>query len=260
LRPGNRRRLRVTGRRFTDAASPPPLHRRPSTDASRVATMTIDHATARQNMVDGQIKPNRVTDLALMDAMREIPRELFVPAWARGVAYVDEDLRIGDDRWLMEPLVFARLVDAAEVQPSDRVLDIGCGTGYSTAVLARLADTVVAVEPDRELGRGAGETLTQLGIHNAAVVEGHGPDGFVREAPFDVIVLEGAIADVPDGLAGQLAEGGRLVAVMAPALERPGPGHGTLFLKVGGKLSRRFLFEAGTPVLPGFEPTPAFSF
>lgn len=222
--------------------------------------MTDDYATARRNMVDGQIKPNRVTDLALMDALREIPRELFVPTWARGVAYVDEDLKLADDRYLMEPLVFARLVDAAAIQPTDRVLDIGCASGYSTAVLARLADTVVAVEPDAEFVRSAGDTLTQLGIHNAAVVAGPAVDGHAREAPYDVIMINGAVAAVPPAITDQLADGGRLLTVLAPPLDRPGPGQGALFLKIGETVSRRFLFEAGTPPMPGFQTSAAFQF
>ncbi len=222
--------------------------------------MPIEYAQARRNMIDGQIKPNRVTDMALMTAMGEIPREAFVPAWARGVAYVDEDLKLAETRYLTEPLVFARLVDAAQVRPTDRVLDIGCATGYSTAVLARLADTVVAVEPDADFVRLAGDTLTQLGIHNAVVVAGAVTEGYPREAPFDVILINGSVGAVPRAITDQLAEGGRLVTVLAPALDRPGPGQGTLFLKVGQTASPRPLFEAGTPILPGFEPAAAFQF
>lgn len=150
-----------------------------------------DYATARQNMVDSQIKPNRVTDIAVMDAMREVPRELFVPTIARGVAYVDEDIRIADGRYLMEPMVLARLLDAAAIRRDDVVLDIGCGTGYSTAVLARLANTVVAVESDRDLARGAGELLLRLGVDNAVIVDGPLTDGYPAQAPYQVIVLEG---------------------------------------------------------------------
>lgn len=222
--------------------------------------MSIDYATARRNMVDGQIKPNRVTDLALLAAMGELPRELFAPAWARGVAYVDEDLKLAERRYLMEPLVFARLIDAAAVRPTDRVLDIGCATGYSTAVLAKLADTVVAVESDADFVRLAGNTLMQLGIHNAVVVEAATTDGFAKEAPFDVIVVNGAVGAVPAAITDQLADGGRLVTVVAPALARPGPGLASLFLRTGETVSRRPLFEAGTPILPGFEPVAEFEF
>lgn len=219
-----------------------------------------DYATARHNMVDSQIKPNRVTDIAVMDAMREVPRELFVPTIARGVAYVDEDIRIADGRFLMEPMVLARLLDAAAIRRDDVVLDIGCGTGYSTAVLARLANTVVAVESDRELARGAGELLLRLGVDNAVIVDGPLTEGYPAQAPYQVIVLEGAVARVPDGIMAQLDEGGRLVAVIAPDLGRPAMGCATLFRRLHGQIASRPLFDAGTQLLLGFEPQPTFQF
>ncbi|MCB9948406.1 MAG: protein-L-isoaspartate O-methyltransferase [Rhodospirillaceae bacterium] len=219
-----------------------------------------EYATARHNMVEGQIKPNRVTDAAVMDAMREVPRELFVPTIARGVAYVDEDIRIADGRFLMEPMVLARLLDAAAVRRDDIVLDIGCGTGYSTAVLARLANTVVALESDGELARGASELLVRLGVDNAVIVEGPLTEGYPAQAPYQVIVLGGAVDHVPDGILAQLDEGGRLVTVIVPDLGRPAMGCATLFRRIHGHVSSRPLFDAGTPMLPGFEPLPTFQF
>ncbi len=219
-----------------------------------------DYAIARHNMVEGQVKPNRVTDLAVIDAMREVPRELFVPKPTRGVAYVDEDIRITDTRYLIEPMVLARLLDAAAIRRDDVVLDIGCATGYSTAVLSRMANTVVAVESDAELARGASDLLLQLGVDNAVVVEGALTDGYPAQAPYQVILLGGAVAAVPSAIIDQLGEGGRLVTVVAPDLGRPAMATATLFSRIRGQIASRPLFDAGTPLLPGFEPQPTFEF
>lgn len=216
-----------------------------------------DYTIARLNMVDGQIKPNRVTDGALLDAFLEVPRELFVPKAMRGIAYVDEDIRIADDRWLTEPMVLGRLLQEARIGPDDVVLDVGCASGYSTAVIARLCNTVVAVENDPELARQATQLLAQLGADNAVVMEGALAEGHPPQAPYQCIVLNGAVAAVPETLTAQLADGGRLVAVVRSG---SGMGRGTLFMRLGDSLSRRELFDAATPFLPGFQPRPAFQF
>jgi len=216
-----------------------------------------DYATARANMVDGQIRTNRVTDAALIAALREIPRELFVPKAVRGIAYVDEDIPLGHGRCLMEPMIFARLLQEAGIGRGDIVLDIGCTRGYSTAVIARVADTVVAVESRKDLANEATKNLAELGIDNVAIVEGVLEEGYPSQAPYDVIVIEGAVSAVPDGLFRQLGDGGRLVAVV----RQPGAvGRAALYLKTGDTVSQRILFDANTPILPGFEPAPAFEF
>lgn len=216
-----------------------------------------DFAAARQNMVESQIRTNRVTDEALIAALRTVPREEFVPTAQRPVAYVDEDLAIGGGRYLMEPMVLARMIQEAEVGPHDIVLDIGCATGYSTAVLARLCETVVGLEADADLSEEANELLTEQGIGNAAVVTGEMNKGYAKQAPYDVIIVNGAIAEVPEKLGGQLADGGRLLAVVRPA---GGVGRATIMLKSGQTLSGRPLFDASTPYLPGFEPEESFVF
>lgn len=216
-----------------------------------------DYAAARLNMVEGQIKPNKVTDRALLNAIATVPREIFVPKAARGVAYVDEDIKIGNGRYLIEPRVFARLVNEAAITRDDVVLDIACGSGYSTAVLARLASNVVAIESDPELARQATARLTTLGVANAVVIEAPLTQGYPAQAPYPVIVINGAVAAVPEAILGQLAEGGRLVAV----IKRQGlMSCATLFKRTSGVISRRELFDAGTPLLPGFEPQPVFEF
>jgi len=217
----------------------------------------IDYAAARFNMIESQIRPNRVGDERIVGAMGELPRELFVPKARRGIAYVDEDLHVGEGRYLLEPMVFARLLQLAEIGADDFVLDIGCATGYSAAVLARLAGAVVAVESERAFVESAGATLVALSIDNVVLVEGPLVAGHPSQAPYDVIVLEGAVEELPEPLTDQLADGGRLVAVVRG---RDGVGRATLFVKSGEVLSRRAVFDASTPLLPGFARVPSFVF
>lgn len=216
-----------------------------------------DYAAARLNMVESQIRPNRVTDLRLVGAMLELPREKFVPDALRGIAYVDEDVPLGADRFLMEPMVFARLVQTALIGAGDTVLEIGCGTGYGAAVIAQMAARVVALESDAALARQAQSALSTLGVGNVEVVTGPLNQGYARGAPYNVIVFDGAVQHIPEPIIDQLAEDGRLVAVVA----RPGePGRATLVTKVAGALSRRVVFDAGSHALPGFALEPGFAF
>ncbi|MCY4406709.1 MAG: protein-L-isoaspartate O-methyltransferase [Rhodospirillaceae bacterium] len=217
----------------------------------------IDHAVARQNMVSGQIRTNRVTDERLIEAMEEIPRELFVPRAKRGVAYVDEDVEIASGRYLMEPMVLARLVQEAEIRASDMVLDVGCGTGYASAVMARLAGTVIALDTDEALVSEAEQALSAVGADNAIVVTGALADGFAEQAPYDVILVGGAVDHLPQALADQLAEAGRIVGVV----REPGRvGQATLWARHRGALSSRSLFEASLPPLPGIVRPAQFEF
>ena len=216
-----------------------------------------DYAVARLNMIEGQIRPNKVTDGRVLAAMAEVPRERFVPKKLQGAAYVDEDLAVAPRRYLMEPAVFARLLQAAAITPTDLVLDIGCATGYSTAVLARLAATVVAVESDRGLAKTAVALLAELDADNAVVVEGELKAGYAKQAPYDAIVLGGAVEQVPPAITDQLAEGGRLVAVVA---DGSSVGAGVLMLRARGAFLRRVLFDAAVPPLPGFMAERGFVF
>ena len=212
-------------------------------------------------MVDGQLRPNRVTDSRVVAAMSEIPRELFVPKVLRGVAYVDEDIEIAPGRYLMEPRVFARLLQTAEVREADVVLDVGCGRGYSTAVLARLAGTVVALESDETMATKASDTLTGLQVDNAIVVTGELAVGYSSQAPFDVVFLSGAVDSVPQALTSQLAQGGRVLAVVGTGgAGTGGCGQATLILRHEDLLVRRCLFDASIPPLPGFQREPGFVF
>lgn len=217
----------------------------------------MDYAAARLNMVETQIRTNRVIDPAVTGALAEIPREVFVPKPMRGFAYVDDDLDVGGGRFIIEPLVLARLLVGADIKATDVVLNIGDATGYATAVISRLAQTVVALECNGEWAGRAVQSLNDLGVDNAAVVSGPLEQGYGAQAPYDVIVFSGAVADIPPVICRQLADGGRLVAVVDPV---PGIGKGTLVMRVGDTFGRRVLFDAATPLLPGFMPKPKFVF
>lgn len=216
----------------------------------------MDFAAARQNMVDCQILPNRVDDQRIVDALLKIPREKFVPDNLTGIAYVDEIVPLGGQRYVMEAMVVARLLQTAALNAEDVALSIGCGTGYATAVLAQIVDTVVAVEPDKGLAQKANENLAAIGLDNVAVVEGKLEDGNIEQGPYNVIFFDGAVQTVPDAICDQLAEGGRLVAIVAG--ERVGTAY--LYSRFGGVISKREVFDAGTPLLPGFGKQKAFVF
>jgi len=216
-----------------------------------------DYAAARLNMVESQLRPNKVTDLRVLGAFLDLPREWFVPERLRGVAYVDEDVPLGNGRYLMEPMILARLLQIAAIKPADSVLEIGTGSGYGAAVLSRLADTVVSVESDAQLARDAEAALRRLDVRNVTIVTGALADGHPAMAPYDVIIFNGATERLPPRIVEQLAEGGRLLAVIAPPGE---PGRATLVTRVGEALSRRVEFDASTPVLPGLQVEPGFAF
>ncbi len=220
----------------------------------------MDYTLARRKMIDSQILPNRVTDQRLIDAMGLVPREIFVPKALCGIAYVDEAVPLGHGRSLMEPMVFARLVQAAEIRPTDVVLTVGSGTGYAAAVIAKIANSAVALESEPEFVRQTEANLRALRIDTVATVEGPLAKGYPAQAPYNVIYFDGAIVDVPPGLTDQLAEGGRLVAVLADRDRRPRMGRGVVVSKFGNALAQREVFEGGTPLLPGFAKEPSFVF
>jgi len=215
-----------------------------------------DYAAQRRNMIEAQIRANDVTDVRIQDAMNEIARERFVPAAKRAVAYADVPVEVVAGRYLMDPRSFAKLVQLAAIKPADTILDVGCATGYSTAVLARLGKSVAALEQDADLVRIAIDMLQAVKATNAEVVQGSLADGCKAKAPYDVIVVNGAIETEPGKLLSQLAEGGRLVAIM-----RKGEfGRAQLFVCHNGRIGSRADFDASVPLLAGFRAPAGFVF
>jgi protein-L-isoaspartate(D-aspartate) O-methyltransferase len=225
-----------------------------------------DFALQRFAMVESQLRPNEVTDRRIIAAMRALPRENFVPPALRGLAYIDEALEVfpsidgAPARFLLAPMVLARLVQLASVEPQDTVLDVGCATGYSTAVLAALALSVIGLEPEPELAEAAKRALRELDIANAEIVTGSLAAGHFSGGPYDVILLNGSIPEAPVGLLSQLREGGRLVTVIGCHSSNPSQGKAYLFVRVAGEASGVVHFDAGARPLPGFAPEPAFIF
>ncbi len=221
----------------------------------------IDAARQRTNMVESQILTSDVTDRRILAAMGELPRERFVPPAYAAVAYMDEAVPLveaggeGPARWLMAPRVFAKLLQLAEIGEEDRVLDVGIGTGYSAAVLGKIAKTVVALECDGKLAAQARQNLAALSLGGVRVVEGPLTDGWVDEGPYDAIVLGGSVAETPAVLLDQLKDGGRLVGVM----RQSGLGKGVIWRRLGRSADQWTGFDAAAPLLPGFETAPAFA-
>lgn len=218
-----------------------------------------DFETARRNMVDSQLRPTKVTDIRILDAMGALPREMFVDKSRQGIAYVDEDIEIAPGRHMMEPVVLARLVQALEIGPTDSVLVIGAGTGYDAALIGKLAGPVVAVESDPKLVETASMLINHLGIDNVAVAEAPLADGYAAQAPYDLVFVGGSVPEIPAGIADQVAMGGRLVAVIGGA-ENGVLGRACLMTRIAQGLSSRAIFDAGTRPLPGFEASAEFVF
>lgn len=216
-----------------------------------------DFDALRTNMVESQIKPNRVTNTRLIEALLEVPRERFVPKASRSVAYIDEDLPLGDGRHLMEPMVLGRLMEELAPGPTDIALDIGCGTGYSTAVLSRLVETVVGVDANANMVATATQRLLDLGYDNAVIIESALEDGHADQQPYNAIFIGGAVDDVPRPIQDQLVDGGRLVAVVRTTGQ---VGEARLYQRIGDVVSHRPLFDANIPLLPEFTPAPTFEF
>lgn len=214
-----------------------------------------DFATRRRMMVDTQVRPSDVTKFPIIDAMLSVPREAFVPDALREAAYVGENLTIAPGRVMLEPRTLAKLLDALDIQPSDLVLDLGTGLGYAAAVLGRLADAVVAVEEDAALAAEAQQILSLQGVDNAAVVAGPLTQGAARHAPYDAILIEGGVENVPAVLTDQLRQGGRIGAVFMSG----GLGTARIGTKHAGTVTWRNAFNATAPVLPGFAQERAFT-
>lgn len=216
----------------------------------------MDFDSARIKMVDNQIRTTDVTDLGILRAFLAVPREAFVPEQRRPLAYIDGDVPVGSGRFLMEPSPFAKLLQLAAIAPGETILDIGCATGYSSAIAASLGGPVVALEEDVGLAAAARENLAGLGLSTVSVVEGPLEAGYPSKGPYDVILLQGSVEVLPAALFDQMAEGGRLLVV-------EGMGNAAaakLYLKEDGRVSGRFGFNCSIQPLPGFRRSAAFVF
>ncbi len=216
-----------------------------------------DSALQRKNMVESQVRPSDVTDRRIMAAMQDIPRERFVPEGQRSLAYMDEAIPFGGGRGLLAPRIFARLVQLGNIGANDRVLDVGCLTGYSAAVLGHLAGHITALESDAGLALTARIELAAKTAANVDVVTGALAAGHAAGAPYDVIIVEGATERMPEALTDQLAPGGRLVAIEASGRRL---GQAVIITKSASGLTKRVAFEASGFLLPGFEKPAAFTF
>jgi protein-L-isoaspartate(D-aspartate) O-methyltransferase len=216
----------------------------------------FDTVAARRLMVDGQVRTADVTNLDLIAAMLAVPRELFVPPALADQAYLDRDIPLGAGRALLKPMVLAKLIQAAQVDEADHVLDVGCGTGYASAVLSRIVGSVVALEEDAALARQAQDALARAGSAHVTVVTGPLTAGWPAGAPYDLILLDGATEIPPETLDRQLKPDGRLVCVLG----RVPTGKAMVYRLVEGRLVGRPIFDAGAPILPGFVAPPAFVF
>jgi len=219
-----------------------------------------DFTAARHNMVESQVKPNDITSHALISAMRNTAREAFLPDNLQSLAYMDDDIQVsstGAGRYMMEPRVLSKLIQLADIEPSDHILDIGCGTGYSTAILAQLGSSVVGLESNKSLGNQATSNLADQKIDNVAIVNGNMEKGLATQGPYDVIFFSGMIEQVPEKLKSQLKDGGRIVAVLSSSGSL---GSATLFIRSGDVISERSSFEANINALPGFKRQQGFVF
>lgn len=214
----------------------------------------LDSAQQRANMVATQLRTNDVTDPRLIRAILAVAREAFVPVPLRPLAYMEGCIPLGKGRVLLDPRSFGKLAQLAAIAPEDRVLDVGCGTGYSTAVFSHLAAHVIGLEQDRELLEEA--TANLKGFRNAEVVWGKLGEGLPARVPYDVILLNGAVERAPDELTVQLANRGRLVCI----IRNGAAGHARIYLKEDGAIGERNAFDADLPVLPGFERVKSFAF
>ncbi|MFC3162723.1 protein-L-isoaspartate O-methyltransferase family protein [Ciceribacter thiooxidans] len=222
----------------------------------------MDFEAARTKMVDNQIRTTDVTSHSVLSAFLTVPREAFVPAELKPLAYIDEDLQIAPardgnpPRYIMEPSPLAKLVQLAAITKDDVVLEIGCGAGYAAAILSQVAGSVVAVECDEALAASATATLSELGHDNVAVVTGDLEQGYAGEGPYDVIFINGAVEEVPEALLAQLHEGGRLVAVVGYG----NAARARLFVRAHGVSSFSEYFNTSVKPLPGFRKAAEFVF
>lgn len=213
-----------------------------------------DFTSHRTTMVDTQVRPSDVTKFPILEAMLSVPREAYVPDANREAAYADEPVDLGQGRVMVEPRTLAKLLEGLDIQPNEVVLQIGCGLGYSTAIMARMSEFVVAVEPDETMATEAQNILSEHGVDNVAVISGTLSAGAAKHGPYDVILIEGAIETLPAEIASQLKSGGRIACLFAEGVL----GVARIGHKSDDSISWQYLFNAGAPIVPGFEAPTGF--
>ena len=216
------------------------------------------YASRRRNMVESQLRVNKVTDDRVIMAFENMPREEFVSPELTGLAYIDEDLVLGSGRFMLEPMVLARLMQALAIKADDTILDIAAGCGYSTAVLSSLGQSVVGIEADESLAHAAQQNLIKLSVDNSVILHSDHNLGFASEAPYDAIIIEGAVAEVPEVILDQLSDKGRLATVIRE--HHSAPGKAVLFKRGKNGFSKQYLFDAQTPILNEFSKIAEFQF
>ncbi|XDZ66893.1 protein-L-isoaspartate O-methyltransferase [Alphaproteobacteria bacterium LSUCC0684] len=212
----------------------------------------------RRLMVESQLRTNKVTDIRVLEAFEEVPREKYVGRDTADLAYIDEDLMLDGGRFILEPMVFARMVQALELKPADIVLDLGAALGYSTAILSRFVQSVVGIESHEEIAARGQSNLIESGVDNAVVLHADLTEGFRAESPYNAIIIEGSVSTVPDAVLGQLAEDGRCVTILRDAPN--GPGRVVKYVRAGNSFAHSVLFDAYSPFLPEFATEKGFDF
>ena len=217
----------------------------------------MDFAVARQNMVESQLRPNKITDDRIIAAMRTVPREVFVPKTRQHLSYLDEDVALEPGRFLTEPRLIATMIQSLEIRADDAVLVVGAGTGYAAAIIGQIANTVFALESEPQLAALASSQATSLGYDNVIVLEGNLTAGWPDEGPYDAILVDGAVSEIPEALVAQVKVGGRLATVVKTS--EP-VGQVVVETNTGATMAHRVVCDAAIPYLEGFEPKPAFQF
>lgn len=215
-----------------------------------------DYSAARTAMVDCQVRPSDVTKFPIIEALLTVQREAFVPASKKSVAYAGEHIALSADRVLLDARTFAKMLDVVNIRPTDLVLDLGCGLGYSAAILSRLAEAVVAVEEDADMATAAADVLLDKSADNVLVTQAALATGDAKHGPYDVVITQGAIQELPQEIADQIKDGGRIVSIFV----ENNFGQCRVGLKAGGKIVWRYAFDATAPVLAGFDSQPEFTF
>ncbi len=216
----------------------------------------MNNADARETMIDTQVRPNDVTDRRIHAALQDIPREPFLPKSRHALAYAEFEHETAPGRWMWRSRDFAKLLQAADITAEDEVLDIAPGTGYSSAILSKLAAAVIGLETDQELAEAASARLDELDIDNADVVSGDLSAGLAGEGPYDVIFVNGSVDAPAQAWFEQLKDGGRLAVVVRTGKAS----HACIYTKADNVISCRKVFDSAPPRLPGFEAAPSFSF